>query len=162
MARLNTVLVLLALVGMAWLFNRQCALQERIAELEHGGEAELEVAEIMGRLERHMTKWWAAGAAGNADLAAFYLHEMEEAFEELAEAGVEEEGVDVSAQVKVFGLPVIEALERRLRQEGVAAMHADAAMLVANCNGCHVATHHPYIRLREPAGVVFPAQEMAP
>lgn len=43
--------------------------------------------------------------AGNAGLAAFYLHELEEAMEELVEAAVVDDGVDGSAQMRLFGLP---------------------------------------------------------
>jgi hypothetical protein len=172
MARLNTLLVLIALFGIGLLLYRQGGLNDRITAMEQAAHGErpapeeeegFEVAEVMGRLERHHAKWWLAGQAGHAELAAFYLHEMEEAMEELAHAGVvEENGVDVSALVGVYGMPVIHALEQRLEREGVAAMHADAAVLVANCNSCHAATGHGFIQVQVPVGATFPGQSMAP
>src|SRR5690349_14889212 len=58
-------------------------------EEEHEGEEEhMEVAVYMGRIQAYHQKLWAAGEANNIELAAFYLHEMEEAMEEIAEGHV--------------------------------------------------------------------------
>ncbi len=170
MSKLNTFLIVLALLGVAVVFHRQSGLEERIGLLEKGQgsgasmvTAELEVAEIMGRLERHHAKWWRAGHEGNAELAAFYLHEMEEAMEELATAGVvEDSGVDISAMMRTYGLPAIASLERSLQEDGVAAMHAGADVFVATCNSCHVATGHGFIRVKVPTDAAFPGQDMRP
>lgn len=178
MSKFTTVLALLALLATGLLFHRLSEMEQRLARLEgrpstetapaaeqaHAGEADdIEVAEIMGRMERHHAKWWAAGRAGNAELAGFYLHELEEAMEELAEAHVvEDNGVDVSANMRTYGLPIIKELERKLKQEGVTAMHADADVLVATCNSCHVASGFPFIKVVAPNTAVFPGQDLRP
>lgn len=133
----------------------------RAEEMEHGPE-HLEVAVYMGRIQRFHQKWWLAGKSGNAELAAFYLHEMEEALEAIAEADVEEDGVKLRPLVESYGLATIERLEARLKADGVAAMHADAGQLVVNCNACHVASGYPFIRIQVPVEVHFPDQDFAP
>ncbi len=126
------------------------------------GEEHFEVAVVMGRMQRYHQKWWASGQAGNAELAAFYLHELEEAMEEVAEAGVMDEGADVSAAMRTYGLPALEELERLLTEEGVQAMHAKGAIMTNACNACHQATQHAYIRLQDPAQHFFPDQDFKP
>ncbi len=178
MSKLTTVLAVLALFATGILFHRLSVVEQRIAKYEGGGrteaapaagngamdqEEEIEVAEIMGRMERHHAKWWVAGREGNVELAGFYLHELEEAMEELAEAHVvEDNGVDVSANMRTYGLPIVKELERKLKKDGVAAMHADADVLVATCNSCHVASGFPFIKVRVPSGATFPGQDLRP
>ncbi|MCW5898486.1 MAG: hypothetical protein KIT10_04365 [Flavobacteriales bacterium] len=122
----------------------------------------MEVAVHMGRLQRYHQKWWAAGRAGNAELAAFYLHEMEEAMEEIAEADVVDEGVEVSKHMRTYGLPMVAELERLLKEQGVAEMTAQGDMLVNACNSCHAITGHPYLRIQVPESVHFPDQIFTP
>lgn len=128
---------------------------------QHPSE-EVEVAVHMGRIQRYHQKWWAAGKVGNAELAAFYLHELEEAMEVIAQARLMEDGVDLSAHMNAYGVKTIEALEQVLKDQGVAAMHAESATLVNSCNGCHVATGHSFIRIQVPTAVDFPDQDFSP
>ena len=58
-------------------------------EMEH---EELEVAVLMQRFQWNVNKLYFAGMAGNKPLAGFYLHELEESMEELAEHPIEENG----------------------------------------------------------------------
>ncbi len=123
---------------------------------------EVEVAVHMGRIQRYHQKWWAAGKQGNAELAAFYLHEMAEAMELIAQARIMDEGIDISAHMNTYGSKTVRDLEAVLLAEGVSAMHAQGAALVAACNSCHAVTGHPFIRIQEPAIVGFPDQDFAP
>jgi hypothetical protein len=116
----------------------------------------------MGHIQRYHQKWWGAVQAGNAPLAAFYLHELEEAMEDIAEGGVIDDGVDVSAHMRTYGLPAVEQLERLLKEEGLAAMAARGELLVNSCNSCHAATGHDYIRIRVPEEVHYPDQDLSP
>ncbi len=131
-------------------------------EPAHEEHEEIEVAIYMGRIQRFHQKWWAAGKAGNAALAGFYLHEMEEAMEEIATARIVDEGIDISAHMRTYGLATVEGLEKKLKEQGVSAMHADAALLANTCNTCHAETGHPYLRIVPPTAVFFPDQDFAP
>lgn len=167
MNRVPLLLSIAALLGVAVLFYRLSSRGEGGvgAQVTTPGAEEhedIEVAVYMGRIQRFHQKWWLAGKAGNADLAKFYLHEMEEAMEEIADAGVTDEGVDVSAAMRTYGLTTVEHLEKTLEKEGVAAMHGEAAMFANTCTSCHLATGHGYIRIKEPAAVDFPDQDFSP
>ncbi len=158
MRALTLLMSAAALVLVALLFLREG--EDQVVASTAGEE--MEVAVHMGHLQRYHQKWWAAGAAGNAELAAFYLHEMGEVMEEIADAGVMDEGVDVSGPMRTYGPPMVKELERILKADGVAAMHARGDMLVNACNSCHAVTGHPYLRIQVPAEVHFPDQIFAP
>lgn len=164
--RLSVLLAIAALFTAIFTIARMNTLAERLAEAEQkqapAHEEHLELAVLMGRMQRFHQKWWEAGRQGNAALAAFYLHEMEEAMEEVVEAQVLEDGVDVSAHMRTFGLPIVEQLERRLKEEGVAAMHGDAQLLVNSCNACHIQCGYPFVRIQVPVSVHFPDQDFTP
>lgn len=167
MRRLPLILSALALVVALFSLVRTPEPTGTKAPSQHAPEAteeheEIEVAVHMGRIQRYHQKWWAAGHAGNAELAGFYLHEMEEAMEEIALARVVDEGIDISAHMRTYGLTTLEGLEKKLKEEGVAAMHADAGLLANTCTTCHVACGHPYLRIVPPTAVVIPDQDLAP
>lgn len=169
MKRLPLLLSVIAIViaGFA-LVERPEAVQaprgvdQGLKEVQEEEHEAIELAVHMGRMQRFHQKWWAAGQAGNAELAGFYLHELEEEMEVIAEGSVVDDGVDVSAQMKIYGVPTIEALEKKLKEEGVKAMHDDAALLANSCTSCHMACGHPYIRIVPPTKVDFPDQDFLP
>lgn len=116
----------------------------------------------MGHMQRYHQKLWASAAAGNAELAAFYLHELEEVMEEVAEGQVVDDGVDISTPMKAFGLGTLAMLEAKLKEEGVTALHGALPQLVNACNGCHSQCGYPFVRIRVPERVDFPDQDFAP
>lgn len=154
--------VVLAFIAMQRVEKLETLLAQPAQALHESGEEHFEVAVVMGRMQHYHQKWWASGQAGNAELAAFYLHELEEAMVEVANAKVFDEGVDVSAAMLTYGLPALEEMERLLKEEGVQAMHAKGAIMTNACNACHQATQHAYIRLQEPSQLLFPDQDFKP
>ncbi len=82
-------------------------------EMEH---EELEVAVLMQRFQWNVNKLYFAGMAGNKPLAGFYLHELEESMEELAEHPIEENGQRLDDLVRAWGLAPLEKLEESLRK----------------------------------------------
>lgn len=162
MQRLPLVLALLALVlSLFTLLRGEEDAAHTAQAVDHHGE-HIEIAVHMGRIQRYHQKLWAAGREGNAELAAFYLHELEEAMEEIAEADVEEDGVRISPHMKAYGLGTVEALERILKEDGVEALHASSQLLVDACNACHAATGYSFIRIQVPGTVHYPDQDFAP
>ena len=99
----------------------------------------------MGYLQRHLHKLDLSVQGENAELAGYYIHELEELVEELAQAGVVYEGHQVGALTASMLTPAIEALETALETGG----DAEAAVggLVAQCNACHVATERPWMKI---------------
>ena len=114
----------------------------------HEEEEHVEVAIQMGRIQRYYQKWWAAGRAENAELAKFYLHEMEEAMEVVSDGNVSNEGVYVSNFMRIYGEKAFEKLETMLKRGSFNAMLAQGHLLVANCNACHVASGNSFIRIK--------------
>ncbi len=168
MKRLPLLLSVAAVIGVVFLFYRFSALEQRpvkaeaLVHAEDEEHEEIEVAVFMGRIQHFHQKWWLAGKAGNAPLAKFYLHEMEEAMEEIADANIIEDGVDLSEQMRTYGLTTVDHLSETLEKQGVTMMHAEAEMLANTCTSCHMVTKHPYIRIKVPADVSFPDQDFGP
>jgi hypothetical protein len=124
--------------------------------------AQFEVAVAMGRIQQYTHKLWWAGQGGNVPLVQFYLHEIEEAMEEVAEAGVVDEDVEVSAQMLQYGPPIVEAFADKVRTSGLTDFAQQYDVLMSTCNSCHMATKHPYLRVQVPSLSRFSDQVFTP
>ncbi len=113
--------------------------------LAGSGEGAEGLVAKMGYLQRYLHKLDLSVQAENVELAGYYIHELEELVEELADAGVVYEGHQVGALTGSMLTPPIEALEDALETGG----DADAAVgvLVAQCNACHVATERAWMKI---------------
>lgn len=113
----------------------------------------------MGQMQRHLHKLDLSVQAGHGELAGFYVHELEELVEALADAGVVYGGHPVGAMTAAQLTPAIETLEAALEDGG----DADAAMngLVRGCNACHEATGRPWLKMTRARGNPF-NQDFAP
>jgi hypothetical protein len=107
----------------------------------------------MGWMQRYLHKLDLSVQAGNRELAGFYIHELEELIDALADAGVVYHGDPVGAMTRAQLTPVVEALEAALDQGG----DADAAVgaLVDRCNDCHAATGRAWLRMTRAGGNPF-------
>ena len=172
MKNLSLFISILALAGVIVLFLRPEPLP---ADRKEKGSAapsakegeehhdEIEVAIVMGRIQRFHQKYWLALRANNPELTQFYLHEMEEAMEEIADGNVEDDGIDISANMRTYGLQVNELLQDKLKKEGIAALQKESTSLVDACNACHTASGYDLIRIQVPDDAhVFPDQVMLP
>ena len=115
-------------------------------------EQEIELAVLMYRLQVHADKLWHAGAARNWPLTGFYVHEIEETVEEIAQAGIVEDGHNISALV---GRTLIQSPLREMSksveaedEEAFASAYVD---LVDGCNSCHGETDHGFIHIQIPS-----------
>jgi hypothetical protein len=120
----------------------------------------IEIAVVMGRIQRYHQKFWLAGRSGDHALVEFYLHEMEEAMEEIADGALVEDGVDVSDHMRTYGLATVHHLQQLLATSGVQAVQGEGELLVNSCNSCHVATGHEMIRIRVPGAFSIPDQDL--
>jgi hypothetical protein len=152
MQRILLFLVLALAGAVVFLFLQVDRLQRSLPPTGAEGHEEehVEVAEYMGRIHGYANKLWAAGNAGNGDLAAFYLHEIEEVMEELDGHHVIDDGVDISKHLKVYGLPAVEALTTHLRANKLADFALHHQNLLDNCNACHAISGYPQIRVVAP------------
>ncbi|MBL7962058.1 hypothetical protein JNL27_17645, partial [bacterium] len=143
------VLVFLVLV-VALLFVRTERLTALAAERPTTAsesvknEEHVEVAEYMNHIHRYAHKLWFAAEAGNLPLAAFYLEELEETMEALEEERVIDEGKDLSALLRQYGLPAVHALEEQMTERQLADFKAGYEALLVGCNACHAASDHAF------------------
>jgi hypothetical protein len=107
----------------------------------------------MGQMQRHLHKLDLSVQAGHGELAGFYIHELEELIDAIADAGVVYHGDPVGAMTRAQLAPAIEALEAALADGG----DADAAVgaLVDRCNDCHAATGRAWLRMTRASGNPF-------
>jgi len=120
---------------------------------EGAEEVELEVAVYMGRIQQYTHKLWAAGTAGNLPLANFYMHEIDEAMEDLELANIDDDGVPVSMHMKTYGLKTVDAFAAELKANGLKDFNGQFETLVNTCNSCHDKCGYPFIHVSLPTSV---------
>jgi hypothetical protein len=133
---------------------------EEHREKDHDDDHELEVAVYMDRLHRFSNKLYFAAASGHQETVDFYIHEMEEVMEELAEAGVEEDGFDISDNIQLFGIEGLKEFRESFASKGPEAVKEYHQALIVRCNACHQASGHGYLRMISPTGSGIQGQEM--
>lgn len=170
----SALLAVLAACAVAFLLMlRLSKLEQKIHGLEQrgllagavrsgSGEPPLEVAVYMGRIQIYANKLWSAGKAGNLPLADFYRHEMKEAMEEVAKAGILDDGVDVSEKMSTYGIKTLDAMKAAFQADGLKDFDARFATLVEVCNTCHRECGKPYLRIKVPTYTRYDDQEFAP
>ncbi len=167
----NTVLAVIALVGVFVVFVRQNSLQ---GEMKKGvipgvvnvtasapATVPVEVAHYMARIQHHTEKLWWAGQAGNLELAKFYRHEIKEEMEVVANGSVVDDGVPVSDHMKVYGIRAIDALKEQIATDGLKDFADRYEALINTCNSCHRVTGHPQLHMRVPTANRFSGQDFA-
>lgn len=121
-----------------------------------------EIAQYMSSIQVHFSKLYFAGKSQNQELAAFYLHELEESFEKIVEENVVDEGHNISAFAKQFGLNPVELMHETVESEGLIKFDQDYENLINNCNSCHNITDHEFIQIIVPKTPPFDNQSFEP
>ncbi len=107
-----------------------------------------ELALLMGDLQRLTHKMALSADAGNAALAAFYLHESLEQLTTIQREVPEYEGQPVAALIDRIALPSYETLRKSTAASaGRETLNADVLGVIQSCNACHAATTHGIIRI---------------
>ncbi len=115
-------------------------------------EQEIELAVLMFRLQVHADKLWHSGEAQNWPLAGFYIHEIEETVEEIAQAKIVEDGHNISALVGMTSIQSpLRAMSKSVEAEDEEAFAAAYVELVDGCNSCHGETDHGFIHIQIPS-----------
>lgn len=110
------------------------------------------LGEVMGYLQRYTDKIWYAVDAGNWDLARYYHDELTETAGTIVAAGVEKEGVDVSQNMETLLPPTLQGLDEAIAAGDPVLFRERYTTMVNECNACHVAAKHPFIRVALPGG----------
>jgi hypothetical protein len=110
---------------------------------------EAELALLMGDLQRLNHKMALSANEGNAELAAFYLHESLEQLQAIQKQAPVYEDQPVALLIERIALPTYEPFREAVNARPVDRERMLKALdgVIASCNQCHVAAHHPLIRI---------------
>ena len=134
-------------------------IEQRLQALEAGAPG---VGSLMSGVQLHFAKLHFAASAGNWELAAFELHEVEENLEKAALLRPEENGVDLGGVTAAFRQTQLAALKAAAEAGDPPAFRSAYAEAVSVCNGCHAATGRPFIVIVEPTAPPVSNQQWEP
>jgi hypothetical protein len=130
------------------LYTKVQSLESEIHELK---KPELYV--IMNQMLEQVHKLSYSVGYENSELADFYIHELEEAIEDIIDADVEYGGQPVGQLTQTMLLPALELLEDALDARDWMQVREKLGVLVQSCNNCHAATGYSSIVVLEKAEV---------
>lgn len=113
------------------------------------------LAVLMERMQTYTHKLQLSIEARNAPLAHFYLHELEETSEYVAEHVEHYDDYPVGRLLAEMLLPKIERMEELVEAGQWPASDAEFTDLVGACNACHLVTGHDFIRIAPASGNPF-------
>lgn len=125
---------------------------------ENSKEEEIEVADYMAKLQRYADKLWFAGKNDNDSLVAFYVHEIEESMEIVADNEIMDEGVNVSQLMTIMGLPALENFESSIKRSAKDSFEIHYQNLITGCNNCHRLSKHGFIKIIKPENPAYDNQ----
>lgn len=113
------------------------------------GEKPPELALLMGDLQRLTHKMALSANEGNAELAAFYMHESIEQMKAIQEDAPEYEGQPVAMLIDRLGLPAYEQFKEALavKPPDKERLLAGLDIVIQSCNQCHATTQHQIIQI---------------
>ncbi len=120
-------------------------------ETSNSSDPPPDLLQMMVLSERFLEKTHLAASAGNWELATFYAHELEELAEDLRDADVRKNDVELTPLARDAFLPSAEALYDAARDQDADSYWEAYRAVVSSCNACHTASGYEFIRIQEPA-----------
>ncbi len=126
---------------------------------------EVELAALMGELQRHGAKLGYSIDGKNQKLASFYLSELLEVYGEVKEVEIYDE-VPIREAATIIMDPLLDPLDRALQAADWDSAWDSYTMLIDGCNRCHALNEHEYIQVLPahgdpPFNQVFAASEVS-
>jgi hypothetical protein len=121
-----------------------------------------ELALLMGDLQRLTYKLALSADAGNAELAAFYLHESQEQLRKIQAEAPVYENIPVALLIDRLAHPAYAPMQEAVTAKDAKRMREGMNAIVQACNACHIATQHGFIRITVGTGVNPFNQSFAP
>lgn len=108
-----------------------------------------ELALLMGDLQRLTHKMALSAHEGNAELAAFYMHESLEQLQAIQEQSPVYEDQAIALLIERMALPAYEPFRQAVNARPVdrERMLKGLDGVIASCNSCHVAARQPLIQI---------------
>jgi hypothetical protein len=129
----------------------QESLKRMQAELATAKELAPGLGEYMTTVQLHAGKLWFAAKAGNWELSAYELHELEETMESVKKLNVEKNGVKISNVMDAVLQTQIAQLEKSIKQKNQTAFQQAYDETLSACNGCHTESGHKFIQIVRPS-----------
>jgi hypothetical protein len=101
----------------------------------------------MGDLQRLTHKLALSADAGNAELAAFYLHESQEQLRKIQTEAPEYENLPIALLIDRLAHPAYASMQEAVAAKDKERMLAGVDSIIQSCNACHTATQHAFIRI---------------
>ncbi len=143
---------------------RTAALEQQVAALtERVDELTPETAVLMAQVQVQHAKLYYAGKARNWELAAYSLHEINEALQavQIFNDQFEDFPTPLSELVPSLVGPPLGDIHGAIRARDGARFDAAFKSLTAACNACHATLKLGFIRVRDPTTVEFSNQSFA-
>jgi hypothetical protein len=155
LTRIYLIVIIILGLALTFLYRQINKLETRLNHLENADKQaveqhDIELVSLMSYNQRFIEKLYFAGENQNWPLASFYHHELEEIFEEIIEANIEEDGFDISNLSKNMIVPVLNSLKQSISNEDIEGFRNNYLTLVNNCNACHAATRHGFLKITLP------------
>jgi len=126
------------------------SLKRTQAELAAARDLAPGLGEYMTTIQLHAGKLWFAAKAGNWELAAYEIHELEETMETVKKLNVEKNGVKISGVMDGVLKAQIAQLEESIKRKSQAEFQKSYDETLSACNGCHTESGHRYIKIIRP------------
>ena len=142
---------------------RIAALEKQITDQEKKS-FKPELGDIMLAIQMRHSKLWFAGENNNWPLAAFELHELDEAFDEVVKFHPTHEKVPTPLPnlITAFIRYPVTQLEQTIKDKNREDFRAAFAGLSTSCNTCHQTTGYPFIVIKQPGVPPVGNQEFTP
>ena len=108
-------------------------------------ETDASLVEMMNYMQRWSHKLALSIESGNAELAGFYLHELEETTVDIMEKIPEYNGIKIGEKMRVFLWDDIEHLEVAIKENKLSELKPRFEKFITSCNNCHLATDFGHI-----------------
>lgn len=132
--------------------------KEEITSIPENTEApKIEIAHFMNRIQVFHNKLYYAGINNNAQLALFYLDEMEEEMGEIATSSIFDVDVNISENIEIYGLKQVENFRHKIKND-FTTFKSDFEQFTATCNSCHVVVKKDFIKIGIPTSPIFTNQ----
>jgi hypothetical protein len=138
-------------------FNEKDIKKETVQVKENNEvdeKKEIEIVHFMERIQSFHSKLYFAGINNNKLLLEFYIHEIKEEMDVIAGAGIFDEGVNISENMKVWGIRNVNKFSEEMATPQFNFKNSFKELTNA-CNSCHQSTGHPFIKIIEPTAPSF-------
>jgi hypothetical protein len=128
----------------------QESLKRVEAELAAVKELTPGLGESMTTIQLHAGKLWFAAKAGNWELAAYEIYELEETMESVKKLNIEKNGVKISGVMDAVLKTQIPQLEEAIKRKSQTDFHKAYEETLSACNDCHTESGHKFIQVIRP------------